>query len=359
MVILLFCEGESVTLNVSGTGPYQWSLNGAVIAGQSGNSMEANQSGDYAASTTNEFCPNESNIISVLLQDNIPVEITPGDDVYLCENNVLLQAATSGSVQWMLDGQPIAGATQASLLATADGDYQFESSAAGFCPSISDEIHVSLNNTLDILVEMSDDTICVGEKSTITAIGVFDEILWSTGETTNPIEVTEAGIYTVHVSFENCEADSTVRLAVIELPVVSAGEDLISPCDGNLNLSGTGEGELSWYFETQLLGDSSEVVVEAPAVNTIYTLHGNSNGCTSTDDVLVEADCISIYIPNAMTPNDDGVNDVFKVEARGVFSMNFLSSTDGVMLSSTPLILKMYGQAANSIIMFPMVCILI
>ncbi len=319
----IICDGESVTLNTSGVGPFEWTLDGATIVGASTAQYNATQPGDYVASTINETCPATSNTITVVVQNAIPVSISPGNDVAICESTVQLQASTVGSVQWLLNGAPIVGATQPTYDATLSGDYQFESSAPGLCPALSDQIHVSLNNSITLNVTLSSDTICEGETATITAIGFFDDILWSNGETTDAITVSQSGTYNAHVSFSTCQADSTVRLFVVELPLVNAGEDLFSPCDGLMQLSGTGEGGLSWYFDNVLLGDSSDVLIESPLKNVVYSLHANNYGCISTDDVLVEADCISIYIPNAFTPDNDGVNDVFKVEARGVVNYEF------------------------------------
>ena len=69
---------------------------------------------------------------------------------------------------------------------------------------------------------------------------------------------------------------------------------------------------LDWSPTSGLSGNGIPDPISAPAATTRYTLTTDINGCTFTDEVIVEVIRL-IDPPNTFTPNGDGINDTWDI----------------------------------------------
>ena len=321
---LAFCEGQSVELSTNAVGTYQWQWNGTDITDAIQNVFEAFEPGDYSVIVTNGTCTVESDLVTVISGLTPDAVITPAVDQFLCDESLILSAITDGDIQWYQNGNPMAGETGDQLLVTTNGSYWFETSYGGTCENISNPVEVELGIEATINITASDDSVCAGDIITLTISGDYDSFTWENGTDSLNRYITSNGIYTVIAEKAGCQADSSVTLFFSPLPTIDAGLDLSSTCEGYMELMAIGEGEVSWWLDETLLIDSTIVVVQAPTQTTSYIAQASLNGCLAEDQVMITSDCVSIFIPNSLTPNDDGINDVFKVEARGVTVYEFI-----------------------------------
>jgi len=86
----------------------------------------------------------------------------------------------------------------------------------GFKDSISHIINILAGPPLNITY-FKDTILYEGQKVVLTANGIFDLVLWSTGEQTSSIEVDSQGIYSVVVMDKNgCKSFGSIRIVVLE-----------------------------------------------------------------------------------------------------------------------------------------------
>ncbi len=266
------CAGESTTLVASGGASYSWDT------GETTESITVTPTDTttYSVDISNGV---ETETYEIVVTVDVAPSVDAGADVTMCEGETITLTATGeGDFLWST------GETAASIEVSPTATTTYTVTASNSCATeATDEVLVTVNPgvTVDLGADVS---ICVGESTTLTAIGV-GPFSWSTGETTASITVNPSATttYTVTSSNGTCSDDDDIIVTVNTAPSVTASADTII-CEGEtIELTATGEGDFLWST-----GETSATIYVAPTTTTTYTVTA-SNSCSTevTDEVLV------------------------------------------------------------------------
>lgn len=130
-----FCAGGSVVLSYSGTTGYgyQWYQDETPIAAADGPSLTVEATGTYTlVVTSTEGCASAASTSVVVTVDALP------DAPVIVQDGNILSTTASGDLQWYLNGEPIPGATGASIDVGENGDYTVVVTSPNGCTSVSE-----------------------------------------------------------------------------------------------------------------------------------------------------------------------------------------------------------------------------
>lgn len=118
------CTGETQTLVTSGGTAYQWSLNGAMIAGATSASYAAASAGNFTVMINNGNCSAAASNNAVVSMNASPVISIMPISASICTGATQMLVVTGGDTyQWSLNGTAISGATAATYNAREPGIY--------------------------------------------------------------------------------------------------------------------------------------------------------------------------------------------------------------------------------------------
>jgi gliding motility-associated-like protein len=132
----------------------------------------------------------------------------------------------------------------------------------------------------------------------------------------NP-KLVKPGIDTLLYTFTTaigCAGSKMQTIKVLPLPSVNAGSDKFISANETVVLNGSGNGiNFSWSPLISITNANTASPVVSPANSITYTLTvTSSDGCKATDEAEVKV-FSKLNIPNAFTPNNDGLNDTWKI----------------------------------------------
>jgi gliding motility-associated-like protein len=287
----IFCAGGSVTLTSSAGTSYLWS-NGAITQ-----SINITISGSYTVKVTNASgCQSASSAAAVVSVNALPITptITTGGPTTFCAGGSVTLTSSSGTGYLWSNG-----ATTASINVSTAGSYTVKVTNASGCQSAASVATIVTVNALPAIPTITAGgpvTFCSGGNVTLTS-SAGTSYLWSNGATTQSINITTPGSFTVRVTnASGCQSapSAVTAVNVNALPIVDAGADATisngTSTTINATVTGTGPFTYSWSPPSQLVNpfieDPSTVIL---ASTTVFTLTATSltTTCSNTDAVAI------------------------------------------------------------------------
>lgn len=330
--IIKTCSGDSVYFTDLSIGDsivsWHWTLDaGLTASGQNVSAFYPN-TGTYSISLTitdSTGCADDTTVL-IQTQTVIPeASFTISPPPYCVGDTLFLTDASSGiltAYTWNLGGSSSSQQNPFYVI-SSDAPFSIWLTVTDYIGCTDDTVvNIEPVELLQADFTITPQYLCVGEPITFSdnSLGNPSDYLWEgpgiTG-LTNPIVTTtldQPGTYEVFLYIFNhlCPPDTAHQtFTVYDYPTVNLGPDTAICIDETLLLNAGNPG----LYHQWHTGDTSQTYLVTQVPQRVWVLVDN-HGCSSFDTIFVDAAC-PFYIPNAFTPNNDGINDIFYIITDG------------------------------------------
>lgn len=304
---LVVCSGQSVNIQPSitpisqtGSQTYSWSN------GSSQSSISVGTAGIYGF-TVNGLCGSAQATTQVNISPSASVQINAPSGPY-CGQTTLTASSNASNITWGTVGG-------SSLLVNQSGTYSV--SASNSCNTATSAISITITPQPTISVQPSATLFCNTSVPFSFTAASNETVTWNTGFQGAVFSPTTNGTYTATVNNACGSASATAVYSVLNV----WADFSPSPSSGNLpltvNLQNTSSGAASyqWNFGNGQTSTIPNPVVEFSQAGTyMVTLIAVNGPCSDTTQRTITVWDVFGPIPELVTPNGDGKNDVWEIK---------------------------------------------
>ncbi len=347
-IVLLPGQDETLSVTTNGVAPtFQWFRDGSPIAGETSSSLLVNSVGSYFVRVTetsgscSSSAPVDSETTTVVEPSSFELVIDFVGTYSECTNtdatlglavinaldgsgnrtDVTSDLQGSFTYQWTYNGNSLSGETSATLAIsdnTSNGSYSLDGVLSTFNASSSTlDVRLASNETLSI---SANGTVVCPDGSSV-AIDASQDL---TGETfqwtrdganfdnsSTTLSITQPGIYQLSITTDDCPLVSneiTIQPFDESLLVLNQDENLVIIEGEQETLTASGAQSYEWFDANNTLLSSTDSFTFDTEGS--YLLTASFGNCTISRVITVSYRD-TFAIPNVITANGDGINDLW------------------------------------------------
>ncbi len=251
---------------------YLWST------GELGPGILITEIGKYSVTVTDAIGCTISTSIDIVESEEIVIEIK-GDTLYCPGNTTLLDAGEFDNYNWSIQG--------------VDSRFLEVGSPGVYMVTVTDESGCTATDAITVLPFpqrqahiVGSRTYCANAKTTLDGGDFWQSWSWSTGHSSQTIDVNEAGTYSITVTDENgCTASSALEVIEDNYLYLNLSFEDVFICYGDSTLIGAGDYFDKYEWSTGQIGMNEIYISEAGEYTVTVT---DVDGCTGTGAIILE-----------------------------------------------------------------------
>jgi gliding motility-associated-like protein len=309
-----YCEGDSaeVAANVSGTyTSLIWTTANGNINPTEQNQLSLNNllEGDYAITVTTALGCEYADVVSVseislpVFYVASPIELCPGESVTITAGLNWDQVVWNNAIY------------SAQLEVSNEGTYSVVVTENG----CSSEGEVVVTEVLMPIIELGpDQSICEDDAITFS---LPVSAAWNTGINGSQLSVSQAGTYTATYQDGQCTVTDSVHVDIMPLPNLNLPASIVGCLEEPVTIYAYQPENFYYIWST---GETTDQITVSEFNDYTVTAGNNCGIISATVEVDFEDCTFSLFIPNSFTPDNDGINDVWKIGSYNIASLKIV-----------------------------------